>query len=89
MVIPFLGVLFETQEKVYNPPPLSFNAIAIKENFYAIISNIIDEQGKLTEYIQSIPFGKIFLKSPTYLPPPGYIETPLIIFPFLNIPSYL
>ena len=23
-------------------------------------NNIIDEQGKLTEYIQSLPFGKIF-----------------------------
>ena len=23
-------------------------------------NNIIDKQGKLTEYIQSIPFGKIF-----------------------------
>lgn len=46
MVIPFLGILFETQEKVYNPPPLSFNADAIKENFYAIISSTIDEKGK-------------------------------------------
>ena len=35
MVIPFLGILFETQEKVYNPPPLSLHADAIKENFYA------------------------------------------------------
>jgi subfamily B ATP-binding cassette protein MsbA len=47
MVIPFLGILFETQEKVYNPPPLSFNADAIKENFYAIISSTIDEKGKV------------------------------------------
>ena len=47
MVIPFLGILFETQEKVYNPPPLSLNATAIKENFYAIISSIVDEKGKV------------------------------------------
>jgi ATP-binding cassette, subfamily B, bacterial MsbA len=47
MVIPFLGILFETQEKVYNPPPLSLNADAIKENFYAIISSTIDEKGKV------------------------------------------
>jgi len=46
MVIPFLGILFETQEKVYNPPPLSFDATALKENFYAIISSIVDEKGK-------------------------------------------
>ena len=32
MVIPFLGILFETQEKVYNPPPLSFSSDAIKDN---------------------------------------------------------
>ena len=47
MVIPFLGILFETQEKVYTPPPLSFNATALKENFYAIISSIVDEKGKI------------------------------------------
>ena len=47
MVIPFLGILFETQEKVYNPPPLSLNATALKENFYAIISSIVDEKGKV------------------------------------------
>jgi len=47
MVIPFLGILFETQKKIYNPQPLSFNANAIKDNFYAIISSIIDEKGKI------------------------------------------
>lgn len=47
MVIPFLGILFQTQKKVYNPPPLSFNADAIKENFYAIISLTIDEKGEV------------------------------------------
>ena len=47
MVIPFLGILFETQEKIYNPEPISFNANAIKDNFYAIISSIIDEKGKV------------------------------------------
>ena len=47
MVIPFLGILFETQEKVYNPPPLSFSSDAIKDNFYAIISSTIDEKGKV------------------------------------------
>tara|TARA_B110000444_G_scaffold228191_1_gene233818 strand:+ start:1024 stop:2844 length:1821 start_codon:yes stop_codon:yes gene_type:complete len=47
MVIPFLGILFETQEKVYNPPPLSLNATTLKENFYAIISSIVDEKGKV------------------------------------------
>ena len=47
MVIPFLGILFETQEKVYNPEPISLKPESIKENFYSIITNIIDEQGKL------------------------------------------
>ena len=47
MVIPFLGILFGTQEKVYNPQPLKFNADAIKDNFYAIISSTIDEKGKV------------------------------------------
>ena len=47
MVIPFLGILFGTQAKVYNPQPLSFSAAAIKDNFYAIISSTIDEKGKV------------------------------------------
>ena len=47
MVIPFLGVLFGTQKKVYNPDPLKLNAESIKENFYSIISSIIDEKGKV------------------------------------------
>ena len=47
MAIPFLGILFETQKKVYNPQPLSFSTDAIKDNFYAIISSIIDEKGKI------------------------------------------
>ena len=47
MVVPFLGILFETQEKVYNPPPISLNAAALKDNFYAIISSIVDEKGKV------------------------------------------
>ncbi len=47
MVVPFLGILFETQEKVYSPPPISLNAAALKDNFYAIISSIVDEKGKV------------------------------------------
>ena len=47
MVIPFLGILFETQEKVYNPPPFSLNSISIKENFYAVVTSIMDEKGKI------------------------------------------
>jgi len=47
MVIPFLSILFETQEKIYNPQPLRFNANAIKENFYAMLSSLIDENGQL------------------------------------------
>ena len=47
MVIPFLGILFETQNKVYKPQPLQLSAEAIKENFYAIITSIIDQNGKI------------------------------------------
>ena len=47
MVIPFLGILFGTQEKVYQATSLSFNAQAIKENFYLFISTVIDNNGKI------------------------------------------
>ena len=46
MVIPFLSILFKTQDPVNNPPPLSFNANAIKENFYSVISQIIEQKGE-------------------------------------------
>ena len=46
MIIPFLGLLFGTQEKVYNPSDLGFSASAIKENFYALITTIIDDKGE-------------------------------------------
>ena len=57
MIIPFLGILFETQEKVYNPAPLALNTNAIKENLYAVISSLIDEKGK----IEALMFICIFL----------------------------
>ena len=47
MIIPFLGLLFGTQQKVYNPIDLGFSAISVKENFYALITNIIDDKGKV------------------------------------------
>ncbi len=47
MIIPFLGLLFGTQKKVYNPTELGFSTTAIKENFYALITNIIDDKGKV------------------------------------------
>ncbi|MEE2954039.1 MAG: ABC transporter ATP-binding protein [Bacteroidota bacterium] len=46
MVIPFLGILFETQQKVYNPPPIT-NLDSLKETFYAVITTLIDEKGQL------------------------------------------
>ena len=42
MIIPFLGLLFGTQEKVYQAPPLGFSTTSIKENFYLQITQIID-----------------------------------------------
>ena len=47
MIIPFLGILFGTQEKVYEAQPLSLNASSIKENFYLFITTTIDNQGNV------------------------------------------
>ena len=47
MIIPLLSILFETQEKIYNPQPLKLNADSIKDNFYAIVSSMIDEKGQI------------------------------------------
>tara|TARA_B100000945_G_scaffold97572_1_gene76352 strand:- start:357 stop:2180 length:1824 start_codon:yes stop_codon:yes gene_type:complete len=47
MVIPFLGILFNTQEKIYNPVPIALNSEAIKQNFYAYITLIIDQKGQI------------------------------------------
>ena len=47
MIIPFLGLLFGTQQKVYDPAPMGFSATAIKENFYATITSIIDDKGQV------------------------------------------
>lgn len=47
MIIPFLGLLFGTQQKVHEAPPLALNADSIKENFYLFITQIIDEKGQV------------------------------------------
>ena len=47
MVIPFLGILFGTQEKVLQASPLTFSADSIKENFYFFISKTLEEAGKV------------------------------------------
>jgi len=47
MIIPFLGLLFGTQEKVYEAPPLSFNAKSITENFYFQITQVIETRGQI------------------------------------------
>ena len=47
LVIPFLGILFGTQEKVSQAPPLSLNASSVKENFYYLISKTIDTKGNV------------------------------------------
>ena len=46
MVIPFLGILFGTQEKVSQAQSLAFNASSIKDNFYFIISKTINSKGE-------------------------------------------
>ena len=55
MVIPFLGILFGTQEKVSQAQSLAFNASSIKDNFYFIISKTIDSKGE-TEALMFICF---------------------------------
>ncbi len=54
MVIPFLGILFDTQEKVHEQLPLSFEYMRqagiglmaiLKNNFYYYITQLIDNQG--------------------------------------------
>jgi len=47
MVIPFLGLLFGTQEKVYEAPALSLSPDAIIQNFYYHITQIIDSKGEV------------------------------------------
>jgi subfamily B ATP-binding cassette protein MsbA len=47
MIIPFLGLLFGTQEKVYEAPELSFSASSITENFYFQITQIIETRGQI------------------------------------------
>jgi subfamily B ATP-binding cassette protein MsbA len=46
MVIPFLGILFGTQEEVSQAQVLAFNASSIKDNFYYIISKTINSKGE-------------------------------------------
>tara|TARA_B100000683_G_scaffold17550_1_gene17350 strand:+ start:5179 stop:6999 length:1821 start_codon:yes stop_codon:yes gene_type:complete len=47
MVIPFLGLLFGTQEKIYEAPAISLNVDAIIQNFYYYITQIIESKGQV------------------------------------------
>jgi subfamily B ATP-binding cassette protein MsbA len=47
MVIPFLGLLFGTQEKVYEAPELALNTQSITQNFYHQITLVIDQKGEV------------------------------------------
>ena len=47
MVIPFLGILFGTQEKVHQSSPLTFNASSIKEHFYSFITKTVESNDKI------------------------------------------
>jgi ATP-binding cassette, subfamily B, bacterial MsbA len=47
MIIPFLGLLFGTQEKVYEAPKLELSTESIKENFYFQITQIIETRGQI------------------------------------------
>ena len=47
MVIPFLGILFDKENRIESPPPLSFNTESIKENFYYLITKTIEQKGEV------------------------------------------
>ena len=47
MIIPFLGVLFETEKKTYSSSEISLSLSSIKENFYSFLSSTIDDKGKI------------------------------------------
>jgi len=65
MVIPFLSILFKTQEKALHPPPLSLNATAIKENLYALISALIEDKGQVGAllFICILVLGTFFFRN--------------------------
>ena len=68
MVIPFLGILFNTQEPVRDMVEMSFTDIeSMKHNFYYWLTTIIDNNGKLTALItiSSIVAIAAFLKTAT------------------------
>ena len=54
MVIPFLGVLFGTQEKIYTAPELNFSFSSIIENFYYYITKIIDHYGEKEALLEKL-----------------------------------
>ena len=65
MVIPFLGILFGTQEKTHQARALTLDASSIKENFYFLISKTIDEKGNIEALllICILVLGMFFLKN--------------------------
>ena len=65
MVIPFLGILFGTQEKVSQAQSLAFNASSIKDNFYFIISKTINSKGETEAlmFICILVLAMFFLKN--------------------------
>ncbi|MBR4582709.1 MAG: ABC transporter ATP-binding protein, partial [Bacteroidales bacterium] len=68
MVIPFLGILFNTQEPVRDLVEMSITDIeSMKHNFYYWLTTIIDNNGKLTALItiSSIVAIAAFLKTGT------------------------
>ncbi len=51
MVIPFLSILFQTQEEVYELMPLRMNFDAIINNFYYYLNLLINNYGELSALI--------------------------------------
>ena len=45
MIIPFLGVLFGTQERIVNPPEIINSIESVKNLFYYQISHTIESSG--------------------------------------------
>jgi subfamily B ATP-binding cassette protein MsbA len=65
LLIPFLGILFDSQQLVTNKPELAFSTSAILDYFYYFISQIIMAKGKISAllYVSGIVMVTIFFKN--------------------------
>lgn len=65
LIIPVLNILFKLEAAVTSAPPLALNFESLKENFYYLISRMIEQYGELTTlgYLCGIIVIVFFLKN--------------------------